>query len=251
MALRLAGEEIAIQEKIETIIYAPGIQDSGDLEAGTKTVTATAKQATPDYTTSLTVPAPSDSRLTVKQLALRGNIHIDSFGGTPQATKIYCTVECNGVEKVSAVQLTSAGADNLFSQDITADFNLGTANELKVYLWVDQGNAVISLCQLWLAVGTNETVNLDWLIGLAHTGMLTLLWRFPRLGTGTSSVLITEGDWAPGGCNYWQGTPSSYANDDQMKLALVAGDVRINARGTVATDINYLRRLTAILRSVQ
>ncbi|MBI4333635.1 MAG: hypothetical protein HY673_20415, partial [Chloroflexi bacterium] len=233
MALRLAGEEIAIQEKIETIIYAPGLQDSGDLEPATKTVTETTKPATPDYTTSLTVPAPSDSRLTVKQLALRGNIHIDSFGGAPQATKVYCTVECNGVEKVLAVQLTSAGVDNLFSQDITADFNLGTANQLKVYLWVDQGDAVISICQLWLAVGTNETVNLDWLVGLAHTGMLTLMWRFPRLGTGTSTMLFTEGDWAGGGCKYCQGTPSSYANDDQIWLVLAAGDVRLKARGSV------------------
>ena len=63
MALRLGGEDVGIQEKIEAIEYTPGasVPDTGDLEAGTNTITATTKPETPDYTSSLDLPAaPSE-----------------------------------------------------------------------------------------------------------------------------------------------------------------------------------------------
>ena len=34
-----------MKEKIEVFSYVPGLQDSGDLETGTKTITATAEPA--------------------------------------------------------------------------------------------------------------------------------------------------------------------------------------------------------------
>jgi hypothetical protein len=34
-----------MKEKIEVLSYVPGLQDSGDLETGTKTITATAEPA--------------------------------------------------------------------------------------------------------------------------------------------------------------------------------------------------------------
>lgn len=54
------------QAKIEFLNYYPNLQDTGDLEPGTKTITATAKQATPDCSKTLTLPMPTDSRYQVE-----------------------------------------------------------------------------------------------------------------------------------------------------------------------------------------
>ncbi len=43
MALKLAGEKDGYREKIEVLSYNPDVQDSGDLEAGTKAITATGR----------------------------------------------------------------------------------------------------------------------------------------------------------------------------------------------------------------
>jgi hypothetical protein len=46
------------KEKLEVLLYQPGLQDSGDLEAGTKTITATAEASglgNASYTVSLTL----------------------------------------------------------------------------------------------------------------------------------------------------------------------------------------------------
>jgi len=45
------------KEKLEVLLYQPGLQDSGDLEASTKTITATAEASglgNASYTVSLT-----------------------------------------------------------------------------------------------------------------------------------------------------------------------------------------------------
>ncbi len=242
MALRLAGEEIAIQEKIETIVYQPGLQDSGDLEPATKTVTATAKPGAADYTTSLTLAAP-DSRLAVRRLALRGNIHIDSFGGVPAATRLFCTVECNGVEKVSARELTSAGADNFFAVDITANFNIGSANELKVYLWVDQGNAVISVCQLWLGIGSCSTTGYALTaVAVSYKGLMHAFLYAGRVGSGGSNQRLTYTD--PNNGYY-------LAGGGELQGTNLVSDPNITLWTSVATDICYLTRVMFTARSTQ
>lgn len=92
MALRLAGEEIGIQEKIESISYTPGVQGSGDLEAGTRTITATVEASglgNADYNQALTLAKPDDIRLVVKRIAARLAVTVDSFDA---ATHLYCRV---------------------------------------------------------------------------------------------------------------------------------------------------------------
>lgn len=232
------------QEKIETITYDPELQDSGDLEAATKTITATSKPGTADYSANLTIPAPP-SRVVVTKLALRGNIHIDSFGGAPTATKLYCTVECNGVEKVSAKELTSAGADNFLAADLAADFNLGSANELKVYLWADQGNAVISVCQLWLAWGSSAVGYGYTAVGqLSFKGFVSLYCLLRSLGSGSANgkLLYSSG-------NRWYSTvSSSYAETHNDFLV---DNPRFGVNPAVNTDIGYYQRLVITLRSSQ
>lgn len=231
------------QEKIETIAYSPELQDSGDLEGATSTITATSKPAEPDYATELTIPAPP-SQLAVTRLALRANIHIDSFGGAPAATKLYCTVACNGVEKVSAKELTAAGADNFFAADLTADFNLGTANELEVYLWVDQGNAVISVCQFWLAWGSATVGSGYTAVGqLGFGGFISFYVLLRSLGTGGANGKLLYSSSLPW---HWTGS-SSYMESSGLFLV---DNPRFGVNTTVNTDIAYFQRVMMVLRSL-
>ena len=145
------------QEKIDTIIYIPSIQDSGNLEADIEIITSTSKPETADYSANLTTINPPDSRLRVRRLCQRLNIHIDSFGGEPAATKLNYSVEVNGIERASG-EFTEVDADNLVAWDLTDEqFNLETANTIDVFLWVDRGFAEISVVQLWQGVGTCTT----------------------------------------------------------------------------------------------
>jgi hypothetical protein len=181
----------------------------------------------------------------VTKLALRGNIHIDSFGGSPAATKFYCTVECNGVEKVSAKELTSAGADNFFVTDLSTDFNLGSANELRVYLWVNQGSAVVSVCQLWLAWGTSAVDYGYTAVGqLNFKGFISLYCLLRSLGTGSANGKLLYSSGSP-----WHLTISaSYAetHDD-----FLVDSPRFGVDVVVNTDIGYYQRPAIILRSLQ
>jgi hypothetical protein len=107
----------------------------------TKTISATTKQASPDYTANFTVSSPP-GKLTVGRLGLRLQVTIDSFGGTPAATQLSYSVEVNGVERAAA-SWTATGAQLAVTDLPVGQFNLGAANQIKVYLWVNQGQAVV------------------------------------------------------------------------------------------------------------
>jgi len=70
------------QERIEGISYMPGLQDSGDLETGTKTITATAEAAgvnNADYHAVMTLAKPDDLRITVLRIAARLGVTVESM----------------------------------------------------------------------------------------------------------------------------------------------------------------------------
>ena len=67
--LGLVGNAGPAASVVEEAVYDPGLQQSGDLESGTRAVTATTMGGAADYTTALTVPAPADARLVVCRLA--------------------------------------------------------------------------------------------------------------------------------------------------------------------------------------
>jgi len=79
------------KEKIETISYSPGLQDTGDLETGTHTIVPTTRPAigSAQYSTSLTLPKPGDARLAVKRIAARLSVNIAGLG---TATNVYLSV---------------------------------------------------------------------------------------------------------------------------------------------------------------
>ncbi len=239
------------QEKIETIAYNPALQDSGDLEVGTKTITATSKQATPDYTTNLTTPNVPDSRVLVRRLCQRLAITIDSLNGG--ATKLYYSVAVNGVERATG-EFTGTGAKLVSWNLAEGQFNLGTANTIGVFLWVDAGNAVISVCQLWQAVGSNNAY--DWqsagnILVVKHTGFISVGGTIRVLGTGSPTFVAypLELEQQLSGYRLLSKT-GDYAKIAPDCLALVR-ELNLRAQGTVATDLNYFTEMLFILRSLQ
>lgn len=239
------------QEKIETIIYSPGLQDSGDLEAATKTITATSKQATPDYSTTLTTSNVPDSRLIVRRLCQRLNIFINSFSG---ATKLFYSVEVNGIERSSG-EFAAAGANNPVSWIVSeGQFNLGAANTIGIFLWVDIGNAVVCTCQIWQAVGSNNAY--DWqpagnVLILKHTGLISVGLTLRILGSGnpTFAIYPIESDSQLSG-HRLVSKSGDYSRAAPDSLAL-ARELNIRVQGTVGTDVNYITEMLFIMRKVQ
>lgn len=186
--LALAGEG-ARSEVIQRLSYEPGgAQDSGDMEPGAKTITATSKQGTPDYSTNLTAPAPADSRIAITRLGLRLQINIDSI----TAGQLNYSVEVNGAQRLTGAW-TGAGDKYAVVDLTTGQFNLGSANTIQVFLWVDAGNTVASLCQVWLAPGS---VSSDWggqeCLTVAHSGLMSAGIRLVSIG-GTTSQTLSDG----------------------------------------------------------
>jgi hypothetical protein len=240
------------KEKIETIFYNPALQDSGDLESGTRTVIATSKPPAPDYITNLTTPNVPDFRVIVRKLCQRLNVYIDSFNAG--ATKLYYSVEVNGIERVTG-NFISAGSNNPVSWLlIEGQFNLGTANTIEVFLWVDSGNAVISVCQLYQAVGSNtstEHVSAGNILVVQHTGLISVGLTGRILGTGSPTFAIypLELDSQSHGYRLFSRT-GDYARATPDCLALVR-ELNLRAQGTVETDINYFTEMLFILRTLQ
>jgi hypothetical protein len=82
-----------LAEKVEWLTYVPNVKTSNDLEAGTKTITATSEASglgNADYSVSLTLPAPTDSRLAVKRIGERLAVTIDSLStGASLRCRVY------------------------------------------------------------------------------------------------------------------------------------------------------------------
>ena len=231
------------QEKIETIAYSPALQDSGDLEASTRSITATTKPGSADYSTNLTTPDVPDARVIVRRLCQRLNVHIDSFGGAPAATKLYYSIEVNGFERATG-ELTGAGADNPVSWDLTGEqFNLGSANTIEVFLWVDQGSTDVSLVQLWQGVGTCTTGWSSFPLEIAHTGLAQVSANFTRVGSGST------------GCHFLalgssMSMSESLQADIASRVSITKNNFAIRMKGTVASDLNYISVFNVVLEGL-
>jgi hypothetical protein len=250
MALRLAGEDVGIQEKIEALYYRPWLQDTGDLEPGTKTITATSEGETADYSASLTLSRPVDARILVTRIASR----IKATLGSGTSGQLWCRVYVdvhdeahrlfninlqNGSENPSATHLTSGTIFNLIAD--------GAAHTYYFYLFADSGQRDITELRLAVGVGVAGTTNLDCL-KIKVAGLVFLHHEFLVEGTGSNYFLVVEGDWPQRGNWLWRGASGNF--DTGGKLVLANGDVRFTGVGTVASDINYVRAIGAVLRSL-
>ena len=248
-----------VREKIESIRYQPGIRDTGDLEPATRTITATSEASgvvNADYSKALTLPKPSDSRLLVKRIAARLAVTIDSFD---TATHLHCRVYVDAQDASHLLfdeDWTSIGekldAVDTYSDNKATIFNLlkdGSAHTFYFFFWVNQANnAVISLVQLWEAVGTcgtssdgREVLRID------HNGLMSICAVGYVQGSGTLGIMVRRFGM---GHRYWvlaKGT----GNVQATLPSFVAMDDGVYIYGSVATDINRLGVLFVTLRSEQ
>ena len=143
---------------IERIVWDFTGYNSTDLEASTKTITATSKQATPDYTYNIPAGAtrlvPPDARFTPKRFCGDIEVTIDSM----TATHLYCSVEFDDVEVIdgTTADFTESGANQRERKDSTNAAHLDGVTTAKIYFWVDAGDAVLSLVTVRYGYGTGD-----------------------------------------------------------------------------------------------
>jgi len=241
MALRLAGEARAPGERVWTRLYIPSVANSGDLEPTTRTVTATAKRPGPDYTASLTLP-PAPPEVRVLRVGLRVGVTLDTLGGTPQATTLFLSVEVDGME-VASGQAGAPGTLYLTTDLPEGAFVLGAPMTVRVYLWVDQGEAVVSACQVWMGVGSTATGSRPSVVALEHRGLMALLAVVRAQGSGTPSLALRPArpPW------YDYAVVSGQWGSLEFPAFLAHGE-HLAVGGTVAGDLNFLEALILNLR---
>ncbi|MFH0847582.1 MAG: hypothetical protein V1894_05990 [Chloroflexota bacterium] len=254
--LKLAGEGI-YKERIESLLYNPGLKTTGDLEAGTHTIVPTSRPAIggAQYSTQLTLPAPSDARFTVKRIACRLAVNITNLG---TATHVLLSVRVDvddSDHELFSEDWTSTGtkltAVDTHATNKTTIFNLlknGGAHTFYFLFWADAASqAQLDQVQLWEGVGSSDTGGGSSCLELAHTGWLAISDYVGRQGTGTVSQCIFSSQNAFGQRLRTVSTATELAMGDNT--ALCFDKLILSVFGTVTTDLNYLDTFRAILRS--
>jgi hypothetical protein len=245
------------KEKLEVLLYQPGLQDSGDLETATKTVTATSEASGPanaTYASSLTLPKPSDDRLAVKRICARLQVTIDTIAGGD--TDLYCRVYVDAQDtahRLFDLDWNSTGAKLLavdtYSGALSTIFDLlrdGNSHTFYFFFW-KAGTGVgitISLVQLWEGVGSKIVGAGTPCLGISHTGLLSGFMVCGKVGTGSSSLRLCQGIQDTTYVWYLVST----TNESPILLTMgVNFGIAINT--TVDTDLTYLVRILLTIRS--
>jgi hypothetical protein len=237
------------QEKLEQLIYSPGLPDSGDLEAATRTITATAKPATADYSTVLTLSLPEVTWLQIQRVCARLQVTRDS--GT--SANLYCTVSVDSADGSANilfdgvdVQASALQVAELTDGDVFDRLTDGNAHTFYFFFWVDSGNAVISLVRLWMGIGTASTSR-KIVLKIVHDGQLSLVVSAPNVGTGGCACFILPQD------TDWPLDFAEISGSGVVRLpgVLSQGYLSIRLSGTVATDLNYVKHMAVIRRTEQ
>lgn len=239
-----------ISPQVEYKSYAPSYKDTTDLEAATKTITATSEAVgvlNADYNAALTCTIPTDSRIAIMRMVSRLAVTIDSFD---TATHLYCRVYVDAQDanhRLFDMDWDSTGA-KLTAVDVHADayaviFALlkdGAAHTFYFFFWVNQAvNAVISLVELWEAVGSCDTAGTSSnCINVTHSGFLGVIAKGGQIGSGTYAM-----KFSPDG--YWRDDTSTLV----YKTHLVGSYFDLYVYGSVATDLNYLTGIYLWFRS--
>lgn len=238
-----------VYQNISTISYAPGVKDTTDLEAATKTITATSEGAAADYTSgALTLPIPTDTRLAIVQIASRLAVTIDSMTAGTLYCRVYVDEKVAGkllfdtswaapaAAKLSAVNLTSGAVWTLLKD--------GAAHTFLFFFWVDADNAVLSVVELWEGVGDTGAGYLNTVLSLAHKGLIAVESIAVRVGTGGISHII---------CMFNTGArDGSIAADgaiQRVPSAVVSNPI-VMLFDSVGTDLVYISTIRLTLFSV-
>lgn len=244
-----------VKEKLELISYQPGLQDTGDLEAATKTITATAEAsglANADYSASLTLSKPADARLVVKKICARLQVTIDTIPSGD--TNLYCRVYVDAqatANRLFDLSWNSTGAKlsavDTHLANLSTIFDLlknGSSHTFYFFFWkAGTGTGIIISCvQLWEGVGTCIPGAGTLVMLLTHTGGLSGFMIANKSGTGTVNSRVTFGNTV-----YYV-----YSGATEFAIPNTFGiDFGFCVNGTVATDLNYVGLVLLNLRSEQ
>jgi hypothetical protein len=237
-----------VSEKIETLTYAPGLQGGTDLEAATKTISATSEQAGADYTTNHTIAAPADIRIVPLRGCMRLKIRPDSVGGG--CTTLYWRVKRGGVSVATgSFAVAAAPLDCLISWDITTLITGAQTNTL--FLWVDAGTCVISEVTMWTGVGTRYAGGRSFL-SISHVGEFQLGGEgMDRVGTGNFyfSVGSQLSQYYTGAFRDLGNATNDLIFSELISNHYIANGIIYLTGGflTVATDISYLTECSIML----
>jgi hypothetical protein len=194
------------KEKLEVLLYQPGLQDSGDLETGTKTIAAAVEASglgNASYTVSLTLPRPTDDRLVVKRICARLQVTIDAIAGGD--TDLYCRVYVDAQDaahRLFDLDWTSTGVKLLaldtHSAALSPIFDLlrdGNSHNFYFFFWKAGTGAgvTISLVQVWEGVGAKMVGAGTPYLGITHAGLLSGFMACSKVGTGSSSLRLCQG----------------------------------------------------------
>jgi hypothetical protein len=241
---------------IELLYYAPGLQDTGDLEGGTKTVVAVAEgEGLPaaDYSSALTLVKPTDARLVVKRIATRLAVTIGVINAP--ATALYCRVYVDAQDadhRLFDLSWNSTGAELAVAEThadglapIFALLSDGAAHTFYFYFWVDNvAGVTVTLVDLWEGVGAcNTQGNIDYIDGttILETTFAALVGQFAkivRVGTGTSQIATKLNPLGLARfCSIQASASPGYLIGN---VTVLMSNVRLEMSGTVATDLNCL-----------
>lgn len=249
------------EAKIELIAYSPGKQDTGDLESGTNTITATSEASglgNADYNAALTLASPDDARMVVDRICAKLDVVIDSFNaGCSQMTcRVYVDAQdadhriFDAVWNSTGTKLQAVDIYSGFKPVVLALLKDGAAHTFYFYFFVDTGNGVLSQVQLWEGVGTCAQNGQD-VITLSHTGWLCIAGSVNKQGTGSAYLLggLVSGDQNKARLFTSQGLLGNAAYPNPQFL--IAGTCYFLMLGTVASDLNYLDHLYLTLKREQ
>jgi len=243
--------------KYETLIYQPGLQDSGDLENDIRTITNTLEATglvNADYQVSLTIPKPEDVRLLIKRICARLEVTIDAIPAVN--TALYCRVYVdvqNTDHRLFDLNWTSAGnkltAVDTCSGERIDIFDLlrdGTAHTFYFFFWrTGAGDGIsISTVRLWEGIGSHIVGAGTPCLGIVHTGFLSGFIACGNVGSGNPILRLCQG--IQDDTYLWYIVSANI----EVTVPLIIGEnfgIAVNA--TLNTDFTFLIRAIFILKT--
>ena len=264
-AANMPADIAAITPAVSTITYSPSsAQDTGDLEGATKTITATSEATgvgNADYSSAKTLPVPSNSALAILRVATRLAVTIDSMTAGTLNYRVYVDSQVAGNLLYDSTWVTTGAKivvqDTLVGTKETI-FNLlkdGSAHTFYFFFWVNAGNAVLSLVELWEGVGATGATGWGKVVmSLTHTGLFSISPSIAKVGTGTHQLLIGKSATlveAYENVLFLQKTTSTsqILTLETIPLLLSGAVVGIQVLSSEATDLVYVGGITFIIRT--
>ena len=205
---------LAPKPKYTNISWSPSYENTGDLETGTKTITAIAEASgvgNADYSAALTIDlactvngvakiiGDTETRIQILRIGTRLSVTIDSDDGTHD---LRCRVYVDAQDANHLLyDLTYSSTGNQLSvQDCLVGtketiFDLlkdGSAHTFYFFFWSPGNHSpVISVCQLWESIGMIGDASYLYknIFSINHAGFVRYECYCNRIGSGSTAYL--------------------------------------------------------------